>query len=218
MGVKFKDDVQPWLGAEMAIAVHGLKSPPAGGGGGPLSESSAEEVAKDARVAIILASTSNDKAQAFLDKQRVNRGGKGQQFAKSDHNGVTVYEQQDAQQSPIAAFAMLQNYVVFASDTATINAMIDRRAAGKGTLSDNARFKGVLDNLPKAAVAYFYLDGASMGDLFENVLQDSLQELPDGQRQQVEDQLVNIKALQGLGLSISVDPEGLQFDTAVNFD
>jgi Protein of unknown function (DUF3352) len=217
MGVKFKDDVQPWLGAEMAIAVNGLKSPPAGGGG-PLSESSAEEVAKDARVAIILASSSNDKAQAFLDKQRTNRGGKGQQFAKSDHNGVTVYEQQDAKQSPIAAFAMVQSYVVFASDAATINAMIDRGADGKSTLADSARFKGVLDNLPKAAVAYFYLDGASMGDLFQTAMQDSLKQLPDAQRQQVEDQLVNIKALQGMGLSISVDPEGLQFDTAVNFD
>ncbi|MFL5805643.1 MAG: DUF3352 domain-containing protein [Roseiflexaceae bacterium] len=218
MGVKFKDDVQPWLGAEMAITVRGLKGIPAGQSDGPLSESSAEDAVKDAKIAIILASSDTAKAQAFLDKQRTNRGGKGQQFAKSEHNGVTIYEQQDAKQSPIAAFAMVQGYVVFASDTTTINAMLDRGSDGKSTLADSARFKGVLDNLPKAAIAYMYLDGPSISNLVDSMMQESLQELPEAQRQQVEDQFVNLKAWQGLGLSVSVDPEGLQFDTAVNFD
>jgi hypothetical protein len=216
MGVKFKEDVQPWLGAEMAIAVHGLKTPPAGDG--PLSEDTAEAMAKDVRASIILSARDSSAAQAFLDKQRTNREGKGQQFSSSEHGGVTIYEQGDAKQSPIAAFAMVQGYVVFASDTATINAMLDRSSAGEGTLADSARFKAVIDNLPKAAVAYTYLDGVSLGGLFESVMQESLNELPEAQRQQVEEQFVNIKAWQGLGLSVSVDPEGLQFDTAVNFD
>jgi hypothetical protein len=96
--------------------------------------------------------------------------------------------------------------------------MLDRSSAGTGTLADSARFKGVLDNLPKAAVAYLYLDGASLGSLFESAMQESLNELPEAQRQQLEDQFTNIKAWQGAGVSISVDPEGLQFDTAVNVD
>jgi hypothetical protein len=216
MGVNFKDDVQPWLGREMAFAVSGLKEIKPEGG--PLSESSAEQFAAEAKIAIILASTDNDKAQAFLDKQRTGRGGKGQQFDKSEYKGVTIYAQKDSDHSPITAFALVQSYVVFASDTATINAMIDRGADGKGTLDENPRFKGVLNNLPKAAVAYMYLDGPALDTLFTSAVQESLNELPDAQREQLEKQFSNLKALQGMGLSLSVDPEGLQFDTAANFD
>src|SRR5690242_16303341 len=102
MGVKFKDDIQPWLGAEMSIAVSGVKEVKPGAG--PLSEASAEEFTNDAKIAIILAASNSDKAQAFLDKQRASRGGKGQQFDKSEYKGVTIYEQQNAAHSPIAAF------------------------------------------------------------------------------------------------------------------
>jgi len=216
MGVKFKDDIQPWLGAEMSIAVSGIKEVKPGAG--PLSEASAEEFANDAKVAIILAASDSGKAQAFLDKQRTNRGGKGQQFDKSEYKGVTIYEQQNAEHSPIAAFGMVQGYVVFATDKATINGMIDRSADSKATLDDSPRFKGVLNSLPKSAVAYLYVDGVSMGNVFTSLMQDSLDNLPEGQRQQFEDQLTNIKAWQGAGLSVSVDPEGLQFDTAVSMD
>jgi len=216
MGVNFKDDVRPWIGAEMAVAVSGLKdfAPK----GGPLSAPPTEELAKEAKVTIVLAASDKDKAQAFLDKQRAGRGGKGQQFDKSDYKGVTIYEQQNADHSPLAAFAMVHGNVIFASDKASINAMIDRDADGKGTLDDSPRFKGVLNNLPKAAVGYLYIDGVSMSDAFTSAIEESLSGMPPGQQQQIKDQLKNIKALQGLGLSLSVDPEGLQFDSAVNFD
>src|SRR5947207_1012165 len=86
LGVNFKDDVQPWIGAEMAIAVGGLKdfAPQ----GGALSAPPTEELAKDARVSIILSARDNAKAEAFLEKQRSGRGGKGQQFDKSEYKGV----------------------------------------------------------------------------------------------------------------------------------
>jgi hypothetical protein len=217
MGVTFKDDVKPWLGREIAFAVSGLKEFKSDDGG-PLSESSAEQFAKDAQIAIIMASTDNEKAQAFLDKQRAGRGEKDQEFDKTEYKGITIYEQKDSDRNPLSAFALVQSYVVFASDTATINAIIDRGADGKGTLEDNARFKGVLNNLPKEAVAYTYVDGPAVDTLFTSAMQEMLDELPDGQRAQLEQQLSNLKALQGVGLSLSVDPEGLQFDTAANFD
>jgi hypothetical protein len=216
MGVTFKDDVKPWLGREIALAVSGLKEFKTDNG--ELSESSADQFAKDAKIAIILASTDNDKAQAFLDKQRAGRGEKGQEFDQTEYKGVTIYEQKDSDRNPLSAFAIVQSYVVFANDTATINAIIDRGAEGTGTLEDNARFKGVLNNLPKEAIAYTYVDGPALDTLFTSAMQETLNELPDAQRAQLEQQFSNLKALQGMGLSLSVDPEGLQFDTAANFD
>ena len=216
MGVTFKDDIKPWLGREIAFAVSGLKE--FRSDSGPLSESSADQFAEQANIAIIMASTANDKAQAFLDKQRAGRGEKGQEFDQTEYKGVTIYEQKDSDRNPLSAFALVQSYVVFASDTATINAIVDRSAGGQATLEDNARFKGVLNNLPKEAVAYTYVDGPALDMLFTSGMQDMLDELPDGQREQIEQQLSNLKALHGMGLSLSVDPEGLQFDTAATFD
>jgi hypothetical protein len=212
LGVKFKDDVQPWLGSEMAIAVSGVKDI------SPRDTSSSDALAEKAKVAIILASRDKAKAQAFLDKQRTNRGDKGQQFDKADYKGVTVYEQRDAEHSPLTAFAMVRDYVVFASDKATINAMLDRDADGKATLDDSPRFKAVVSNLPKAAVGYLYIDGVSVNDILKNTMDSSLDSLPEARSQELKDQLNNIKALQSLGVSMSVDPDGIQFDSAVNVD
>ena len=216
MGVNFKDDVQPWVGAEMAIAVSGVKN------FAPQrwrAQRAAAEMLAEAGQAWRLSwpRATRPRPQAFLDKQRAGRGGKGQQFDKSEYKGITIYQQQNAEHSPLAAFAMVQGYVVFASDTATINAMIDRGADAKSTLDDSPRFKGVLDNLPKAAVGYLYIDGVSMSDAFTQRAQEALSGMPPGQQQQLKDQLNNLKALQGWALALG-RPEGLQFDSAVNFD
>jgi hypothetical protein len=216
LGVNFKDDVQPWIGAEMAIAVNGIKT--IAPQGGALGASPEEMLADQAKVSIILASRDNDKAQAFLDKQRASRGGKGQQFSQSEHNGVAIYEQQNADHSPLAAFALTQGYVIFASDAATINSIIDRASDAKATLDGSPRFKGVLDNLPKSAIGYLYVDGASASGVFDSAVQESLSGMPAGQQQKLKDQLNNLKALQGMGISLSADAEGMQFDSAANFD
>jgi hypothetical protein len=216
LGVNFKDDVQPWIGTEMAVAVAGVKN--LAPQGNALDVSPEAQVAEQAKISIILASRDNSKAQAFLDKQRASRGGKGQQFSQSEHSGVTIYEQQNAEHSPLAAFALTQNYVVFASDTATINAIIDRGDSGKATLDENARFKGVLNNLPKSAIGYLYVDGAAASEVLDSAVQESLSGMPPGQQQQLKDQLANLKALQGMGISLSAEAEGLQFDSAANFD
>jgi uncharacterized protein DUF3352 len=175
-------------------------------------------VAKQAKVAIVLAARDADQAQAFLDKQRAGRREKGQKFDESTYKKVTIYEQQDADHSPIAAFAMVRGYVVFASDTASITAMIDRESSGKDTLEESARFKTVLANLPKTAVGYLYLDGPTVVGSFDSLLQRTLGTMPRGQADQLESQIKNLQAVQGMGLSISVVEEGLQFDTAAAFD
>ncbi|HEX5692882.1 MAG TPA: DUF3352 domain-containing protein, partial [Roseiflexaceae bacterium] len=216
MGVTFKDDIQPWIGTEMAFAINGIKD--IAPQGGALATSPEEMLADQAKVSIILASRDNAKAQAFLDKQRTSRGGKGEQFSQSEHNGVTIYEQQDADRSPLAAFALTQSYVIFASDAATINTIIDRGADGKATLDDSPRFKGVLNNLPKSAIGYVYVDGVSASSVLDGAVQDSLSGMPAGQQQKLKEQLNNLKALLGMGMSVSADAEGLQFDSAANFD
>jgi len=115
-------------------------------------------------------------------------------------------------------FALVRGYVVFASDTASITAMIDRDSSGKDTLEQNARFKTVLANLPKTAVGYVYLDGPPVADLIDSMMKQTISAMPGSQAGQLEAQLKNLKAMQGMGLALSVVDEGVQLDSAASFD
>lgn len=216
LGVKFKEDVQPWIGREMAIAVSGLKDFTLEGGS--LSGDAANELARQAKVTIILASRDDSKAQEFLDKQRAARSDKGQSFDESEHGGIKIFQQRDGDSSPIAAFALVRSNVVFATSKDVIEAMIDRDGDGEDTLQKNPRYAALRGQLPETAVGHVFVDGNILSTMSTSVLEQSLDSLPPEQSSQLEEQLATVRALQGLGLSISIAAEGVQFDTAMTFD
>jgi hypothetical protein len=216
LGVSFKDDVQPWVGTEMAVAVSGLKEFTLEGGS--LSGDALSELARQAKVAIVLSSRDDEKARAFLDKQREHRKGEGQDFDESTYQDVTIYEQQEAESSPIAAFAQVRGFVVFASDKNTITAMIDRDPRGSETLASTERFKTLHASLPSTAVGYFYLNGSTLSDASTAMIEQLTSTMEPEQAERLEESLANVKALQALGASISVVDAGVQFDTAATFD
>lgn len=216
LGVSFKDDVQPWVGTEMALGVSGLSQFTLEGGS--LSGDAMGELARQAKVAIVLASRDDAKAQAFLDKQRAHREGEGQDFDESTYENITIYEQQKAESSPIAAFALLRGFVVFASDKSTITAMIDRDPRGSDTLAASERFQTLRANLPGTAVGYFYVNGTTLSDTTTALVEQFTSTMQPGQATQLEETVENLKALQALGMSISVVDTGVQFDTAATFD
>jgi hypothetical protein len=216
LGVNFKDDIQPWLGTELAIAVSGIKDVALGDG--PQDSQAAEQLANQAKITITVAARDRTKAQTFLDKQRDARTAKGQVFDQSSYKNVTIYEQKSADHSPIAAFAIVQSYVVFASDKDAIAAMIDRDASGKDTLEDNPRFKTVLANLSKTAVGYAYADGPALDQVIESAVGQLLKNMPAGQSDQLRTLLKNLQAIQGMGISVSMMDTGMQFDTAASLD
>ena len=216
LGVKFKDDVQPWIGTEMAVGVSGLKQFTLEGGS--LSGSAASELARQAKVAIVLSSRDDAKAKAFLDKQRDHRKGEGQNFDESTYENITIYEQKEAESSPIAAFAIVRGFVVFASDKNMITTMIDRDPRGAETLASAERFKSLRAHLPTTAVGYFYVNGSALSDATTAMIEQATTSLSPDQASKLEESLANVKALQAVGASISVVDTGVQFDTALTFD
>jgi len=216
LGVSFEADIMPWIGTEMAVAVSGvdltLVSPTT-----PDSEMM-EALAREAEIAIILTARDDAQAQAFLDKHRAHRESQGQTFDQTNVNGVNIYTQQAADNSPATAFATIPGYVVFANNPAPIEAMAERDPERSDTLASNPRFNTVKDNLPNTAVGYVFVDGMVMQDWAQTAMDEALATMPPAQAQQLQQQMQSVAALQGLGLSMSVLSEGVQFDSIAAMD
>jgi len=242
LGVNFEQDIAPWIGNEMAFAVGGLPEASVldllGGevdqvfeeiqrgleeGNNPGQENQDPAEAAEAapenqvRLEIILASNNNDQAQAFLDKQRAARSDRGEQFNQIEYNGTTIYEQLEANDSPIAAFALVKDNVVFANRADAIQAMIDRDG-GQDNLTANPVFQNVRESLPADAVGYLFWDMRTFSNQARAALEEQLEMQGTPALPQIEESLASFEALQGLGLSISIVEQGLHFDTAITMD
>jgi|GEM_PF-464194 hypothetical protein len=215
LGVTFKEDILPWLGTEMSFVIRGI---PANSQLDDLDDSTIGDMLDTAEIALILTSRDDAAAKAFLDKQRAHREGLGDSFTTTEAFGRTIYEKTEGEKNPLSAFTQVDGYILFGNNAAALNRIMELHSKGGESLADNPRFKNVLADLPQKAVFYAFMDGVSLNEVFSEAVQASLNEMTFEQRAQFEDQLNNVKALQGMGLSISIDPEGLQFDTTVQID
>ena len=214
LGVSVAEDISPWLGTEVAVAVSELPFdalPPIGADPAALAE------LPEVKIALILASRDAERAQAFLDKQRAHREGKGEQFATSSAGDVTIYAQQSDEPSPIAAFALLRDYVVFASDPALIAGMAERDREGADTLQASPDFQAVLAGMPADRIGFVYVAGEPIATILRASSEQAAQINPAGQAQ-IAESLAAIEALHGVGFSLAVVDAGLRFDATSAFE
>lgn len=252
MGVTFQDNIQPWLGDEVALVVSGVGSmnslgtprttrslkprallgmlgmPETPGAIAPLNHLNplhigrlAAQVSGGDSAALIVAVQDPAGAQAFLDTQRSYRTEqRGHEFTETTYQGVTIVEEAFS-----GAFALVNGYVIFASDSGFITAMIDRQMSGGESLATNPAFTTVQANLPDSRVGSIYM----AGNLYASLLQEqvgttsSVQTLgslalgngvlPGGQ---IQDDL--LQAVRALGMSLSFVEQGMQFDLITALD
>jgi hypothetical protein len=212
LGVTFADDIAPWIGAEMAVAIRDLPFER-----DPRSLTDIDDFA-DAAIMLVLASRDADQARAFLEKQRLYRESRGEQFRETTVDGVTIYAQENGEPSPIRAFAYARDYVVFASDAGQINAFLTIEPGSAETLVANPRYQNVLAALPADRLGYVYIDGEPVGRALQSNAETSLQELEPAGAAQLEQQIANAAALDGIGLSFSVLADGIAFDAIASID
>lgn len=214
-GVTFKDDIQPWVGLEMAIAVSGIDNL-----NQDVSDPSA--VAQEADATILIASRDNAKAQEFLNKVRAKaEADEGQKFTEEDYKGtkITVNET-DTDGELKGAYAIVQNNVVLASSAQLIKNMIDRSGSTQNTLAESADYKATIAGLPTDGVGYVYV----AGDLLRKATEQSANQLnelgadSDALKAQLDLQREIVGAFQGLGAALTLPEDGVQLDTAVKFD
>ncbi|MEF3275595.1 MAG: DUF3352 domain-containing protein [Chloroflexus sp.] len=220
-GVTFDADIASWIGPEAAIAIYGIPieqlskqvnpdgisplNPP--NTFGPLNGITP----RDINMLLIVAARNQQAAQAFLDKQRTFREQQGERFTRTTVGNVTIYTS-ESDETPFASFAIARDMVVFASNEASIRALIEQRS--ETALARNAQYQAVSQQLPSDRIGTIYIAGEvvarALNDLTSttNTADDSL----------TADVVAASQALQGVGLTMAVINSGLRFDAVTVFD
>lgn len=216
-GVNFKDDVQPWIGLEMAIAVGGIEDVQ----NLQSDLQTPADFAENIDATILLASRDNTKAQAFLDKVRAKQETDNNvTFEEQDYNGTTItVATSEGDEGLSGAYAIAKNFVVFANRPALIEEFIDRNG-NEGTLAASPAYQQTLAGLPQNSVGHVYVGGDLLRGLATQGLEQQLEALPEGEglRTQIERQRAFLDAFTGAAASITVPDDGVQFDTSIKFD
>ena len=217
MGVDVKTDIMPWIGTEMAVAVSGLPFNTLFDPNGASVSGDTTQIEK-AQVTLVLTSRDEKAAQAFLDKQRAYREGKGQKFTSSQAQGTTIYAQQGSDPSPIVAFGLVRGNVIFSTSSDLIAAIATRDTNGKDTLAVNPRFQQVLAALPAGHLGFVFIDGAPLASAISANSDKFVGQLQGATADRLREQIKSAAALQGIGLSISVLADGVAFDALAQVD
>jgi hypothetical protein len=135
--LSFQRDIQPWLGKNAAIGVLGITL----AGGRPAPE-----------VVLVAESRNDTNAQSFLASH-----------AKADgsYRGYAEYRTADGK----LVGAISAGSVLIATDTASLDRVIDTRRNGGASLATTPAYTATLAALPTAAAATAYVNGPQLADL-----------------------------------------------------
>ncbi len=192
--LNFEEDIQPWLGTEAALAfssitdLEGFESPE-----------------------ILLALSTRDVAasEAFLEKLRTQEAEDGRPLEQGEYQGVTYwfYEPESEFDTPTYA-AIFNDFVVWATSQQAFFNAVDRVKSGGESLADSGNFQAVMEALPNNGALFTFFDWGAIADL---VLQQTPMELQP-------EQLAQLEAFQSIGIALTLQPNGVQVDTAIHFD
>jgi hypothetical protein len=192
------DDVSPWLGSEMSIALpaSGLSASTHAGGGG----SSASPA-----VIVLIASKDDGKAQAALDKFRNGPVGRVDQWTTSVHDGVTV----TSGSGSAGAYAITNHTVIFASSADAAAAVIDTAQGKRANLQSASGYTKVESQLPADRLGLFYVDVPAV----VRQLSSSIGSTSTGQSA-----LNGAQAYGPLGVALVASSDGIALDGTENYD
>src|SRR5438067_7382335 len=201
-GITFTGDIQPWLGAQVAVAARipqGNADPP---------------------VALFAVSRDDAKAGATLTKLRGGSQGKKYLWHDTTYGGITITVGAPSTSTKptsgslkAGAYAIVDHVVVIASSEALIREIIDADQGRSARLTDSADYKATLAKLPSDRLALLYVNGHSMLSHLKTQLTTPLAASLAGIKG-----LGDAEAFQGAALAFSARPDGLVADAAVRLD
>jgi hypothetical protein len=198
-GMNFDEDIKPWLGGEVAVGLTDLESAIGGSYG------------TQPGVVIVLTSRNNKAADEFLVKFRDYMEEENDyNFSEEEYDRVTYYyAEPESEWDRPPVFGRINNYVVITTDQDMMEDTIDAVHGKRDSLAEDKEYSRVLQALPRGAVAYaVYPD---FGDTMRQGVESSYTELPAEAADQIE-------AIQGMGMAVSLDKEGVKVDIVVTFD
>lgn len=193
-GITFESDIKPWLGQEVALAIPDLEAAMGG---------------QEPEIVLAVATRDRRDSDAFLEKLRQYLVSDGYVVSEATYNGVTYYVQETKSEwETPALFGTVNDFVILATGASAMENVIDVAQGDAESLAKNETYTRLVDALPEEAVALMFYD---MQGMMDALLRDSGVELPPEAAGQLE-------AFQAMGMSVSLDTEGVQMDFVVTFD
>lgn len=139
LGLNFEQDVAPWLGTEVAVAI-----------------SKPEELSKE-RATLLFASHNDGKAREALAKVRLARAAKGEEASPETYEGV-AYDRYPGGQ----ALGVVGGFVVWADTEPGFRGIVDRaQHRAPKTLANDPEYRTLLHQLPGNAVGRIFISQAA---------------------------------------------------------
>lgn len=201
MDITWKDDIQPWLGTEMAIAFSDL-----------------EFEGYEEPTFVVMAQTRNKSASNdFVEKVVEYFDDEDWDVDQDSYEGVDYYVLDSGYDyDPTLYLGTVKGFLVLASDEDAMEDVVDASKGRVDSLEDNERFNGVMSALPSDAVAYAVVDVEElMADAMDAIEQELEYDTGISLPREITDLYETFGAY---GLALGVHDDGVQLDMAVSFD
>jgi hypothetical protein len=181
-------DVLPWLGSQAAVVVDL----------GPNGD--------DPTTSVLIASSDDDAAATAVEEGL--RSSLGNE-ATREHGGVTMHVFGTDPSS--TSYAIVGGVVVLSDHEAGLTGVIDASNGTTPAIADDPAFLNTIASLPQARLGLAYVNAAEVIDQAMSVsgLYFATEAAPG---------LDTMRAIEGIGMSLSAEPDGLALDVAVRLD
>jgi Protein of unknown function (DUF3352) len=160
--------------------------------------------AQDTSYAALIATDDEDAAAASLQKFRAGLESQGASFHVSDHDGVEITVSTTPEHP---SFAIVDGVVVLGSDEGAVSAVVDT-AHGGPAIADDPAFQRVSGALPQSRLGIAFVNTGQLLGTFGDVV--GAAGLTTG--------VSSLDALDGAGISVSAESDGLALDTVMMYD
>jgi hypothetical protein len=160
--------------------------------------------AQETSYAALIATDDEDAAAASLQKFRAGLESQGASFHVSDHDGVEITVSATPEHP---SFAIVDGVVVLGSDERAVSAVIDT-AHGGSAIADDPAFQRVSGGLPQSRLGIAFVNTGQLLGTFGDVV--GAAGLTTG--------VTSLDALDGAGISVSAESDGLALDTVMMYD
>jgi hypothetical protein len=160
--------------------------------------------AQETSYAALIATDDEDAAAASLQKFRAGLESQGASFHVSDHDGVEITGSATPEHP---SYAIVDGVVVLGSDEGAVSAVIDT-AHGGSAIADDPAFQRVSGALPQSRLGIAFVNTGQLLGTFGDVM--GAAGLTTG--------VTSLDALDGAGISVSAESDGLALDTVMMYD
>lgn len=200
-GLSFTQDVKPWLGSQISFSIDA-------------------EAGREPAATALVATDDEGAATAALQRAEAGPFGAGFQFRTQEHNGVSIRvgEAQGAPEllsAPPRAYAVFDGVVVVAQGRDALGAVksvIDTAQGRTPSLETDANFQATLDALPDTSLGFAYLNPQVFIEQFLGIGGTA------GADPSTAQALQPVRALRGMGVSLSAADQGLLLSVGVVAD